>query len=431
MSRTQTSETTRARRGPATPVPGATFVAEASTAQAALAEVHATYGAGARILAAKRVLRGGFAGFFAKEVVQIHAAEGERPAPAVPPASAVAPTVAPATVAPAAPVAGPAVAEWEPTPSASPIDRLLADADEAPEEVDFATFLRRQLVPQQAAVAAAPAPAAAPAVTVAAAPAPTVAAAALAATPAGHPSMTPVTWPTADAAAVARPRADEFDRPAWADAPAGAVVVPREAAPGAQTVATAAPTLLVVDEPMEPTEGRVWSRTSLIRLGLPVDFVQSLAVAEPADDLAWTFALAESLRPLCRPLPSGRSLLVGPRARGLARTIGMPVANLNEPVLALGDVAAAVTGSPRSLEWMERARTGRWLHLVVGGKGWRDLLHADPLAASWASQEFLPDAIRAALELGLVLGYGPARASAERAQPLDVALAIRDMVPFR
>ncbi|MEX2505165.1 MAG: hypothetical protein WD378_09955 [Egicoccus sp.] len=417
----QTSDRTAAPAD--APVAGATLVAEAPTAEAALEQVHAAYGPGARIIEAKRILRGGLGGFFAKEVVQIHAARGsDGPATTAPTPSAAAPTV---------------------SGSASPIDRLLAEAGDAPEDMDFATFLRHQLAPELAGQpAAAPAPAAT-----------------AERTPDGRTprSAAPMHWPTMDD--VARPAAQRADvsvpaprpetppapslaqdtgRPSWADAPAGTRVTNEEVAeqapePTPATVAgpAPAPARWQDDDDLTPVDGRAWSRTTLIRLGLPVALVQSLDVAERADDAAWTFALTEALRPLCRPLPSGRALMVGPRARGLAGAIGMPVTAVGQPLLALGDVAAAVTGSEPSLDWMERARRGRWLHLVIGGKGWRDLLHADPLAVSWASEDDLPVALRAALELGLVLGYGPLGGRADRARPLDVALAIRDLIPVR
>src|SRR6056297_1719695 len=54
--------------------PGATAIVEAATAEAAIAEVHATHGPGAQIVEARRVLRGGIGGFFSKEHVQLHVA---------------------------------------------------------------------------------------------------------------------------------------------------------------------------------------------------------------------------------------------------------------------------------------------------------------------------------------------------------------------
>jgi len=416
--RTQTSDldASTATRADDAPVPGATLVAEAPTADAALAEVHATYGAEARIIAAKRVLRGGIGGFFAREVVQIHAA-----APAESHASAAGADAD----ADADSIATAEVAEG----IASPIDRLLADVGDVPDEVDFATFLRRQLAPETDAAAS------------------MSSAAALTAggLPAAASTPAPVRWPAAS----------DLDRPAWADAPAGTHTTPGEAVVHLPAEATVdrSTDRLANDEPAVDTEtfvptptgllpaptastptppdGRAWSRTTLIRIGLPAAFVQSLDVPERADDVAWTFALAEALRPLCRPLPAGQALLIGPRARGLATAVDVPVTNVGQPVVAIGDVAAAVTGSATSLQWLKRERHGRWLHLVIGGKRWRDLLHQDPLAVSWASEEHLPEALRAAAELGLVLGYGPLGGTIGRARPLDVALAVRDLVPVR
>src|SRR6056297_1984333 len=54
--------------------PGATAIVEAATAEAAIAEVHATHGPGAQIVEARRVLRGGIGGFFSKEHIQLHVA---------------------------------------------------------------------------------------------------------------------------------------------------------------------------------------------------------------------------------------------------------------------------------------------------------------------------------------------------------------------
>jgi hypothetical protein len=331
------------------PIEGATYVAESATAEAALAEVHAHLGPDARILDARRVLRGGVGGFFSREVVQLHAAAGSS-APAVP--------AVPATAAPdvGAPVTNPVTA-------VAPIDRLLAGAEDTEETVDFATYLRDQLTRTEprppAAASAAPAPAPA----------------------------------------------------------AGAAPLPSDRGEGTSD-----------------DEGPRWSETALVRIGLPPELVRSIVLSEPPDDVAWTAGLAAALRPLCRPLPAGRSLLVGPRARGLAKALHVPVVGVGQPIRGRGDAAAAIGGGAAGQAWLgkvARSGAGRWLHLVVGGSGWRPLLHADPLAVSWASAADLPEAIRTAVELGLVLGYGPLDGGVRRARPLDVALAVRDLVPGR
>ena len=341
------------------PVPGATTVIEADTAEEALGLIHERLGATARILEARRVRRGGIGGFFAREVVQMHAAPSEEPS-------------SPGAGAPAHEddgVLSPPddAGDERPQAGAAPIDRLLAQAEETSDVVNFATFLREQLGRDGEAT---------PAQT------------------AEHES-----WPPAAVSHVE-----------------------------AQQVPAAAPDMGEPGPPGDDDAPR-WSTTTLIRLGLPGALVRSMEIDDAADDLAWTTALATALRSLCRPLPTGRALLVGPCARGLARQLGTPVARIGEPLNKGGDVAAALAGGAAGLDWLQRARRGRWLHLVAGGKGWRPLLHEDPLAISWATAEDLPEVIRLASELGLVLGYGPLHDGIGRARPLEVALAVRALVP--
>jgi hypothetical protein len=154
--------------------------------------------------------------------------------------------------------------------------------------------------------------------------------------------------------------------------------------------------------------GPPWSTSALFRLGLPVELVRSLGVGPEGDDLAWTAALADAVRPNCRPLPHGPAVLVGPRAHLLNGIVASPTA--------------------RSQTWLAALGAGRWHHLVVGGEGWRAALAGDPLAVSWTRPEDLPDALRCATELGLVLGYGPLAGEIRRARPLDVALSLRASV---
>ena len=343
----------------ADPVPGATTVIEADTAEEALGLIHERLGATARILEARRVRRGGIGGFFAREVVQMHAAPPEEPSSAR----------AGATADPGDVVLSPPVDAGDESPqaAAAPIDRLLAQAEETSDVVNFATFLREQLGRDGGATTSQAAEA---------------------------DSWSPATVSHIAAQPVPATAADMGD-----PCPLGDDDAPR------------------------------WSTTTLIRLGLPGALVRAMEIDDATDDLAWTTALATALRSLCRPLPTGRALLVGPCARGLARQLGTPVARIGEPLNKGGDVAAALAGGTAGLDWLQRARRGRWLHLVAGGKGWRPLLHEDPLAISWATAEDLPEVIRLAFELGLVLGYGPLHDGIGRARPLEVALAIRALVP--
>ena len=400
------------------PVAGATDVVEAATTEAAIAEVHQRLGPDARILDARRVLRGGVGGFFAKEHVQLHVAPGVAPAasrraPASRTGSAaganeIGPSAAAVASDPersAASTAPPRVARptgfnpWaqvaaEEANVLSPVDRLLAQADEVPDEgpsaIDFATFLRDQLGPDVGVDSG---------------------------------------GPRVDAAASGGglPADDELARPAWPridvdsarlvggtavrlDAD-GEVTDPVPETTPASLPATSAPDLLHREPAPAQDGGPAWSVTALLALGLPVELVRSLEVDDPHDDIAWTMALAEALRPSCRPLPDGPAVFVGPCADGFAHVDDAPVA--------------------RSETWLAALRPGRWVHLVVGGEGWRRGLDESPLAASWAEPDDLPDAIRCAVELGLVLGYGPTGAAMGRARPLDVALAVRDLVVNR
>jgi hypothetical protein len=461
--------------GPATavldaPVSGATDVVEARTTEAAIAEVHQRLGPDARILDARRVLRGGIGGFFAKEHVQLHVAPGalaDRAHPGGGVASSADPAARTTAVGPE--VAGPNAASVPPRvarPSGtnpwaqivagdanalSPVDRLLAEADEVPDDgptaVDFATFLRDQLGPEVVG-----GPSSGP--TVGSSSGPTVDAS-------SGPTADASSGPTADDQLVrpAWPRIDvdsatliggtavrldadgevvDLDRPAAsapvttpepAPAPGSAsaeALLRSSAAPPVTPVASvAAPAppagaALRVTSAPDPLHGEPspaqdggpgWSVAALLALGLPVELIRSLEVASPGDDIAWTMALAEALRPSCRPLPDGPAVFVGPGAEGFAHVGDAPVA--------------------RSETWLAALRPGRWIHLVVGGDDWRRNLAESPLAASWAEPDDLPDAIRCAVELGLVLGYGPIGAGIRRARPLDVALAVRDLVAAR
>lgn len=351
-------------------VPGATDVIEAASAEEAIAEVHDRLGADARILEARRVLRGGIGGFFARQVVQLHAAPGTRAADV----DAAVPREAVDRAA--------SVDAGMHTAAVPPVDRLLAGIDDAPESMDFATYLRHQLEgsAQQSPATTDTSPAVA-------APAPSLA-----------PSLPP---PPRQGPPVGVPAA-----------PAGTIAAPAPTALSAMTPEASAP--CVADQAsagLLPADDPAWSTGVLAGLGLPVELVRSLAALDPQDDLGWTVAVARALVPSCRPLPAGPAVVIGPRAAELGR------------------VSDAVPA--RSALWRGALRDGRWCHLVVGGEGWRSHLADEPLAVSWASPDDLPDALRCAVELGLVLGYGPLGGRIRRARPLDVALAIRALVEDR
>lgn len=394
------------------PIDGATDVIEADTTEAAIAKVHEHLGADARILEARRALRGGVAGFFAKEVVQLH--------------------VAPAAPAPTAP----------PPPSGldvlSPVDRLLDgfdelaadpdtdgpdfvagsepgvvdDVDPAQAEIDFVTFLRERM--QQGNVGS-----------------PTSAPDKPTHPPAEITFDAPGTGNGQDSTRLvgsgnqAGADGEDPNVAAWRAAasmlsqspPIGSNVddsrevrttAPQAAAGMSAPEAPAATPEPTSNETGSHTPGPAWSAQRLLQLGMPTDLVRALRVGPEADDATWTMALAAQLAPVCGPVPTGPALVVGPRAD------------------ELGDNVRGATA--RSDLWFEALREGRWLHLVVGGDGWRDHLRSGPRVVSWSRPEDVAEAVRCAVELGLTLGYGPMGGSVRRARPMDVAIAVRELV---
>lgn len=360
------------------PTSDQTRVFEAESAEAALAKVTEELGSGATILEAKKVLRGGLGGFFAKEMVQLHVRDDVADAASDDPTSQ-------AGAAPDVPGLGSA----PDADSASPIERVLAriDADDRDEdEVTFGEYLRRHMTID--ATSPAPAPAA-PAT--------------------GAPPAPPA--PVSPAPSVP-----------------SRVVDPATTPP---TVA-AAPKASVPDE--VPSDWPMWSTTTLDRIGLPEQIVEATRGLSPADDTAWVRVIAEAVETLCRPLPPGPAVLAGPRARRLGSALDLAVVRPPDPVGGRDSVAAPIRGTAREEGWLAWARGERYVHLVAGGANWRPLLFADPLAISWVGDDALPSTLTFALRLGLVLGYGmpgTGRAVARRANPVDIALTIRSLVSRR
>lgn len=274
-----------------------------------------------------------------------------------------------------APASAPARA---PAPAAGAVQRLLADEEER--EMSFGEFLRRQMredAPpgQHAPIDAAPAPAPTPAPTLPTPPTPEPVARA-------EPVPTPPPPPRPQPASVARGAPD-------------------------------------------------WSVEALLRLGLPELIVAEVRDLAPGDDVAWIAGISRAVATLCRPLPAGAAVMVGPRAHRLGRALGLPVVTAPEPAPTVESVAAKFGGSAQEQGWLSWVREERWVHAVAGGARWRAVLLEEPLGISWVGDDALPEALRSAADLGLVLGYGMCSREAQRANPVDVALTIRDLVPRR
>lgn len=152
--------------------------------------------------------------------------------------------------------------------------------------------------------------------------------------------------------------------------------------------------------------GAPWSGRGLLMLGLPRGFVDAVLAQQPADDAAWTYAVSRVLAPLCRPMPAGPAVVVGPRAERLSRALGVPLVRMTAAPRGTTTFAVACSDSRRARTWLATHRRQRWTHLVVGGNDWRGLVFEDPLAVSWVGDDALGEAVRTAFDLGLVLGPG-------------------------
>lgn len=450
------------------PAPGATVVVEGATGEEALAELHARLGVTAQVVEARKVHRGGIGGFFAREAVQLHAAPGDASDPA-------------------------ADARPSTSPHRSPVDRLVSATGD--DVVDFASFLRgqfdadagvasgaggddgsadRSALIARATAAARAAAAGADAIGRVVDPHADVDHDPSAAadeihhldTAAAERAITEraiteraVHERAADERAVAERAVHErgaAERAAAAarlsergvdaardhDADEHASVRARAAAARLArrcgAAAEAPDACLRGEDPWTPEppatsdQGPAWSVGNLIALGLPTELVRALAVGEPHDDLAWTTALAVALRPLCRPLPSEPTVLVGPRAGDLAAELQLAQVELSTRLRSATSTVALVTGgSQEALDQLEVVAQTHGFHLVIGGRGWRRLAHLRPGAVSWTAPEHVGEAIRLAAELGLVLGYGRCGTEVERAAPLELALTVRDLLPVR
>jgi len=133
-------------------------------------------------------------------------------------------------------------------------------------------------------------------------------------------------------------------------------------------------------------------------------------------------------------LPTGDAVVAGPKAQRFAGAWDLSVVKPGQQPPKRGSFCAPVRDSEQNRSWLAWARGSRWLHLVVGGERWRELLFDEPLALSWVGNESLPEAVTLCTNLGLVLGWSlePVRdAQPRRANPVEVAMAIRSMVPRR
>jgi hypothetical protein len=453
-----------------------TVTVEAATAEKALEEVTGLLGPDAEILRADKVQRGGIGGFFAKEVVQLTARRrsGSSQGPSGPsgpsgiggiggPSSIGGPAIAPTDqAAPAAPVvfAGPAAqpaaalrapgANGAQDPFAEALSRFLSDQTDKDAPAAHLLGGRPPPAGQPGHAVRPPLPSShdearpsAPAASDALRPfiaavgdairpfTPAVIEASAAPAPAAPPSLpAPPAIPAAPAAQ-ARSEAPVQQAPGAAAAPAAVVLdVPAAAgpvtspAPGRPPAAPAGPA---------GTGSPDWSPEGLLRLGLPVSLVRPMIENPPSTDAQWIDALARSVARLCGPVAGESQLLVGPRAHLLAGPLQLPQADYPDTPPASGSAVMALHVPTADLGLVLRLLGDRRLHLVAGGEGWERLASLRPSLVSWVGAEALPAALAFCAGQGLTLGYGRAGTGGPvfHATPLDVALALRDLVGRR
>jgi hypothetical protein len=174
-----------------------------------------------------------------------------------------------------------------------------------------------------------------------------------------------------------------------------------------------------------------WSADELVRIGLPFKMIEAAARLRDADDVAWIKAVAADAARLCRPLPEAPALFLGPRAGALAEALGIPHVAPAEALRARGTVAVTADAEGVDAAWLAQALQGRWLHVVAGGEDWEPLVQAGAIAVSWVGEDALVPAICRAWAAGVTLGYGAGEAGALRADPVDLAIAVRDRVGRR
>lgn len=441
---------------------------EAETVEDALAEISTEFGEDAEIVRAQKVHRGGVGGFFAKEIVQLTARRRRDVAPPLRPRPA-----------------GGGIADV--------LERMAQDADA--EDSDFRTVLQREMTGEPAVTNAAEFLAAvgwddqqedavadgesAPAEQAEFVP-PFAETETFPEPVAVGPALRSVPDPvdegaaTEDSEEVASTQAEVGDPTAIAEPSAGPVVPLRDPAesdldeaasadPDEPLDLPASPVNEVVEQaPIEiatpdtvdevatndPTSWRLagafdapagmgavsWSTTALLRLGLPGPVLSAVAGIDDRDDLGWIDAIAAAVAPHCGSLPTDNVIVVGPHAERLAEPLGLPLVRSGDMAPYDGSFCAMVEDNLEDRKWLEYVRGGRGIHLVVGDEPWQALLIDEPVAVSWVGETAVADALYLAFTLGATLGFGTVDgfvSSMVRAQPTDVALAVRRIVGRR
>lgn len=174
-----------------------------------------------------------------------------------------------------------------------------------------------------------------------------------------------------------------------------------------------------------------WSPDELVRIGLPYGLIEAVARLAPRDDLGWVGAVAGWVARFCPALPDGPALVIGPHADRLARALELPLVRCPQLPRNEGTVCVVSDGDCADLAWLARAQAGRFVHAVLGGPGSERLREWRPKVVSWIEPGAVAEALRWCAQDGAILGYGLLGTRLVRANPIDVALAVRDLVVRR
>jgi hypothetical protein len=420
---------------------------EAATVEDALAEISGHFGEDAEIMRAQKVHRGGVGGFFAKEMVQLTARRRRDAAPAP-----LRPKTRPQT-----PPQGGGITDV--------LERMAQSADAG--DSDFRTVLQRELATtdQQEQVLALPAAMVEPESSDIGVPAgstcdedhfvppmaddlpkPVAVGPALCSVPEPESelSIPPVEddsdqtmGPLSASAGSEEDDLDDVAAAAEAEVTVESAPPVIEPIPDVQEVADDADGWWRSAQPVDAPAGMgpiAWSTTALLRLGLPAPIIAAVAGLDDNDDMGWINGIASVVAPHCGPLPQGDVIVVGPHAERLAEPLCLPLIQSGDMAPYAGSFCAMVEDSPEDRKWLEFVRGGRGIHLVIGDEPWQDLLIGEPVAVSWVGETAVADALYLAFTLGSTLGFGTVDgfvSSMVRAQPTDVALAVRRIVGRR
>lgn len=172
-----------------------------------------------------------------------------------------------------------------------------------------------------------------------------------------------------------------------------------------------------------------WSLAALADLGLPAQVLEMVRGLNPVGDAAWLEAVAGAIAPLCRRLPAGDCVFAGPGVQDLLRGTAIPEVSVAGEFHPSGDIGIVVEDSDRGRNDLAWLRDGRWLHLVIGAGSWERLLLDEPLAVSYADTHHLPTAIRVAAECDLALGTAAVtQGGREGGDPVVIATALRSLL---